>query len=67
MIVGITRADPYVPAVPTLGIEIVVDPPNATVDPPERPVPAVTVIDDNPEWRVNGNEVKADDGHNEGN
>ncbi len=46
MIVGITRDDPYVPAVPTDGSEIVVDPPSATVDPPVRPVPAVTVIDE---------------------
>lgn len=29
--------------------------------------PQGQVNDDNPEWRVNGNEVKADDGHNEGN
>jgi hypothetical protein len=46
VIVGITSDEPYVPAVPTAGIEIDVDPPSATVAPPVNPVPAETVIDE---------------------
>ena len=46
MIVGITRDDPYVPAVPTLARASVADPPNAIVEVPDSPVPALIVIEE---------------------